>query len=158
MAPWLALSVRSRKLSNVWRGWSSDGWPKMIISSAFMLEGHVKAFVVVISHKSALGPRGGFWSVLLVCNPQGRLEHRAPTMGQNKLMMTMMIGVVGCTLGCIGREFDPQTVHTFVFINMYICMVWMFYVYCIPDIEDKKVWIGTSVIWLPYTLNYYSGV
>jgi hypothetical protein len=38
---------------------------------------HVKplvpaAFPVVSTHQPALGPRGGLWPVLLMCNPEGR--------------------------------------------------------------------------------------
>jgi hypothetical protein len=64
--------VRSRKLSNV--GQSLDG-DKNLLSRAPPYFGRLvkplvpAALAVVSTHQPALGPRGGFWPVLLMCNP-----------------------------------------------------------------------------------------
>jgi hypothetical protein len=56
--------------------WSVIGWViKNLLSRAPPCFGrHVKplvpaAFAVVSTHQPALGPRGGLWPVLLMCNP-----------------------------------------------------------------------------------------
>jgi hypothetical protein len=65
-------TIQSQKLSN----FEVIGWvTKNLLTRASPCFGrHVKplvlaAFVVVGSHQSVLGPRGGLWPVLLVCNP-----------------------------------------------------------------------------------------
>jgi hypothetical protein len=61
------------KLSNV--GWFFGGVTKDLLSRAPPCFGsHVKplvpaAFAVVTTHQPALGPRGGVWPILLMCNP-----------------------------------------------------------------------------------------
>jgi hypothetical protein len=59
--------VRSRKLSNV--GQSLDGRPKIYYFELHRALPLVPAFAVVSTHQPALGPRGGLWPVLLICNP-----------------------------------------------------------------------------------------
>jgi hypothetical protein len=56
--------------------WSVVGWVTKILSSRAppCFGRHVKplvpaAFAVVSTHQPALGPRGGLWPVLLICNP-----------------------------------------------------------------------------------------
>jgi hypothetical protein len=69
--PAVRFGVRSRKLSNIGH-WMGD--QKFIIDSKAppCFGRHVKpvlaAFAVVSTHQSALGPRGGLWPVLLMCN------------------------------------------------------------------------------------------
>jgi hypothetical protein len=65
--------MRSRKLS---KRWSVIEWlTKNLLSRAPPCFGrHVKslvpaAFAVVSTHQPVLGPRGGLWPVLLMCNP-----------------------------------------------------------------------------------------
>jgi hypothetical protein len=71
-------AIKRQTLSNV--GQSLDGWPKNLLSRAPPSSGrHVKplvpaAFAVVITHQPALGPRGGLWPILLMCN-QARAYH-----------------------------------------------------------------------------------
>jgi hypothetical protein len=69
-----ALSVRLRKLRNV--GQSLDGWQNTYnLELLRASEGRdvkllvLAVFSVVITQQSALGIRGGFLSVLLMCNP-----------------------------------------------------------------------------------------
>jgi hypothetical protein len=65
------LGVRSWKLSNVGHRWIGD---HHLLSQAPPCFGrHVKplvpaAFAVIMTHQPALGPRGGLWPVLLMCN------------------------------------------------------------------------------------------
>jgi hypothetical protein len=75
--------MRSRKLS---KRWSVIGWViKNVLSRAPPCFGrHVKplvpaVFAVVSTHQPALGPRGGLWPVLLICNPKRKA--RAPAVG-----------------------------------------------------------------------------
>jgi hypothetical protein len=71
MAPWSVCAIAEVK-----QRWSVIGWVTInLLSRAPPCFGrHVKplvpdAFAVVSTHQSALGLSGGFWPVLLMCNP-----------------------------------------------------------------------------------------
>jgi hypothetical protein len=71
-----ALSTIRRVIPEVKQHWSVMGWVKKNLLSRAppCLGRHLKplvsaAFTVVSTHQSALGPRGGLWRVLLMCNP-----------------------------------------------------------------------------------------
>jgi hypothetical protein len=72
----LAVSAMRRAIAEVKQRWSVIGWgtKSLLFGAPSYFGGHVKslvpaAFAVVSIHQSALGPRGGLWSVLLMCNP-----------------------------------------------------------------------------------------
>jgi hypothetical protein len=59
------------------------------------------AFALIITHQSALGPLGGLWPVVLMCNHK---EGLCPSSGDiNRLMMMMMnitnVQVAVCLIG-----------------------------------------------------------
>jgi hypothetical protein len=61
---------QSRKLNNV--GQHEMGGQKFVITNLSIigiLEAVGATFVVISTYESALGPRGGLWLVLLMCNP-----------------------------------------------------------------------------------------
>jgi hypothetical protein len=71
-----AVSALRRAIAEVKQRGSVIGWvTKNLLSRAPPCFGrHVKplvpaAFAVVSNHQLALGPRGGLWPVLLMCNP-----------------------------------------------------------------------------------------
>jgi hypothetical protein len=71
--------VNQRAIAEDKQSWSIIGWvTKNLLCRAPPCFGrHVKpvvlaAFVVVITHQPALGPRGGLWPVVLMCIPQRR--------------------------------------------------------------------------------------
>jgi hypothetical protein len=71
-----AVSALRRVIAEVKQRWSVTGWvTKNVLSRAPPCLGrHVKplvpaAFAVVSTHQPILGPRGGLWPVLLMCNP-----------------------------------------------------------------------------------------
>jgi hypothetical protein len=60
--------MQLRKLSNV--GLSSDGWPKIYLEPAafaVISDFYLFIYVFISTHQSALSPRGGLWSVLVMC-------------------------------------------------------------------------------------------
>jgi hypothetical protein len=74
--PNIILSFRAlRRAIEVKQHWSVIGWvTKNLLSWAPCIGRHVKplvsaAFAVVNTHQSTLGPRGGLWLVLLLCDP-----------------------------------------------------------------------------------------
>jgi hypothetical protein len=74
-----AVSALRRAIAEVKQRWSVIGWvTKTLLSRVPPWFGrHVKplvpaTFTVVSTHQPALGPLGGFWPVLLMCNPLGR--------------------------------------------------------------------------------------
>jgi hypothetical protein len=71
-----AVSALRHAIAEVKQRWSLIGWvTKNLLSRALLCFGrHVKplvpaAFPVVSTHQSALGPRGGLWPVVFMCNP-----------------------------------------------------------------------------------------
>jgi hypothetical protein len=70
-----AVSALRRAIAEFKQRWSVIGWvTKNLLSQAPpCFRRHVKsvpaAFAVVSTHQPALGPRGGLWTDLLVCNP-----------------------------------------------------------------------------------------
>jgi hypothetical protein len=69
-------SALRRAIAEVKLRWSDIGWvTKNVLSPGPpCFERHVKplvpaAFAVVSTHQPPLGPRGGLWPVLLMCNP-----------------------------------------------------------------------------------------
>jgi hypothetical protein len=72
----LAVSALWCAIVEVKQRWSVIEWVTKTLSSraAPCFGRHVKplvpaAFAVVSTHQPALGPRGGLWLVLLMCNP-----------------------------------------------------------------------------------------
>jgi hypothetical protein len=70
------VSALRRALAKVKQHWSGIGWvTKNSLSRAPLCFGrHVEplvpaVFAVVSTHQPTLGPRGGLWPVLLMCNP-----------------------------------------------------------------------------------------
>jgi hypothetical protein len=70
-----AVSALRRAIAEAEQGWSVIGCAtENVLSREPPCFGeHVKslipaAFLVVSTHQSALGPRGGLWPVLLICN------------------------------------------------------------------------------------------
>jgi hypothetical protein len=70
------LSTLRRAIAEVKQRWSVIGWvTKNLLSRGPPCFGwYVKplmpvAFAVVSTHQPALGPHGGLWNVLLICNP-----------------------------------------------------------------------------------------
>jgi hypothetical protein len=76
----VAASALRPAIAEVKQGWSVIGWvtKKMLFRAPVCFGRHVKplvpaAFAVLsTNHQHALGPRGGLWPVLLMCNPKGR--------------------------------------------------------------------------------------
>jgi hypothetical protein len=71
-----AVSARRRAIAEFKQRWSVIRWGiKNVLSQAPLCYGrHVKqlvppTFAVVSTHQPALGPHGGLWPVLLMCNP-----------------------------------------------------------------------------------------
>jgi hypothetical protein len=71
-----AVSALRRAIAEVKQRWSVIGWvTKNLLSRALPYFGRLvkplvlAAFAVVSTHKSTLGPCGGLWPVLLMCNP-----------------------------------------------------------------------------------------
>jgi hypothetical protein len=75
-ARWPPVCTLRRAIAEAKQRWSVIGWvTENLLSRAPPCFGrHVKplvpaAFAVVSTHQPALGPRGGLWPVLLMCNP-----------------------------------------------------------------------------------------
>jgi hypothetical protein len=71
-----AVSALRRAVPEVKQSWSVIGWvtKNLLYRAPPCLGRHVKslvpaAFAVVSTYQPALGPRGGLWPVLLMCNP-----------------------------------------------------------------------------------------
>jgi hypothetical protein len=71
-----AVSALRRVIAEVKQLWSVIGWvTKNVISRAPPCFGRLVkplvpvAFAIISSHQPALGPLGGLWPVLLMCNP-----------------------------------------------------------------------------------------
>jgi hypothetical protein len=69
-----AVNALRRAIAEVKQFWSVIGWVTNLVSRVLpCFERRVKllvpaAFASVSTHQSALGPRGGLWTVLLMCN------------------------------------------------------------------------------------------
>jgi hypothetical protein len=72
MAPQsVRFGVRSRNLINVGHRMGDQKFYLELLraSGATLIKLVPAAFAVVSTHQPALGPRGGLWPVLLMCNP-----------------------------------------------------------------------------------------
>jgi hypothetical protein len=70
------VSALRRAIAEVKQPWSVIGWvtENLLSRDPPCFRRHVKplvpsVFVVVSTHQPALGPRGGLWPVLFMCNP-----------------------------------------------------------------------------------------
>jgi hypothetical protein len=70
----VAVSTLRRAIAEIKQRWSVGWVTKILLSRDPPCLGRyvkplVAAFAVVSTHQPALGPRGGLWPVLLMCNP-----------------------------------------------------------------------------------------
>jgi hypothetical protein len=64
-----AVNALRRAIAEVKQLWSVIGWVTKIVYLELLRDSEGTAFAVVSTHQPVLGPRGGLWPVLLICNP-----------------------------------------------------------------------------------------